>query len=114
MGLSLSPVLANIIMAELEKVIVRSLTADGTVAFYARYVDDTLLLIKLENVQKVLMKLNSFHKSLNFTFNSFPDEVHFLDIKIEKNKMTFIGKIHIQVNMSISQVLSHGIGKQPG
>ena len=46
----------------------------------------TLVLIKPENVQKVLMKLNSFHKSLNFTFDSFPDAVHFLDIKIEKNK----------------------------
>ena len=86
MGSSLGPVLANIIMTELENVIVRNLIADGTVAFYARYVDDTLLLIKPENVQKVLMKLNSFHKSLNFTFDSFPDEVHFLDIKIEKNK----------------------------
>ena len=60
-------------MTELENVIVTNLIADGTVAFYARYVDDTLLLIKPENV---LMKPNSFHKSLNFTFDSFPDEVH--------------------------------------
>ena len=64
-------------MMELENVIVRNLLADGTVAFYARYVDDTLLLIRPENVGKVLMKLNSFHKSLNFSFDSFPDEVHF-------------------------------------
>ena len=40
MGSSLGPVLANIIMTELENVIVRNLLADGTVAFYARYVDD--------------------------------------------------------------------------
>ena len=73
MGSSLGPVLANIIMTELENVIVRNLIADGTVVFYAR-------------VQKVLIKLNSCHKSLNFTFDSLPDEVHFLDIKIEKNK----------------------------
>ena len=58
MGSSLGPVLANIIMTELENVIVRNLLADGTVAFYARYVDDTLLLIRSENLQKVLMKLN--------------------------------------------------------
>ena len=114
MGSSLGPVLANIIMTELENVIVRNLLADETVAFYALYVDDTLLLIRPEDVQKVLMKLNSFHKSLNFSFDSFPDEVHFLDIKIEGTKPIFIGKIHIQVNMSISQVLNHGIGKQPG
>ena len=42
--------------------------------------------IKPENVQKVLQKLNSFHRSLNFTFDPFPAEVHLLDIKIEKNK----------------------------
>ena len=36
-GLSLGPVLANIIMMELENVIVRNLLADGTVAFYARF-----------------------------------------------------------------------------
>ena len=70
MGSSLGPVLANIIIMELENVIVKNLIADGTVAFYARYVDDTLLLIKPENVHKVLMKLRSFHKSLNFTFDS--------------------------------------------
>ena len=92
MGSSLGPVLANIIMTELENVIVRNLIADGTVAFYARYVDDTLLLIKPENVQKVLMKLNSFHKSLSFTFDSFLDEVRFLDIKIEKNKAAIYRK----------------------
>ena len=69
MGSSLGSALANIIMTELENVIVRDLIADGTVVLYAHNVDDTLLLIKPENVQKVLMKLNSFHESLNFTFD---------------------------------------------
>ena len=54
--------------------------------FYAHYVNDTLLLTKPENFQKVLMKLNAFHKSLNFTFDLSKYEVHLLDIKIEKNK----------------------------
>ena len=66
MGSSLGPVLANIIMMELENVIVRNLTADGTVAFYARYIDDTLLVIKPGNVQKALIRLNSF-QTLPFT-----------------------------------------------
>ena len=86
MGSSLGPVLANIIMTELENQMVRNLLADGTVAFYSRYVDDTLLLIKPENVKMVLKKFNSFHSSLNFTCNQFQDEVHFLDIKIDRNK----------------------------
>ena len=80
MGSSLGPVLANIIMTELENTVVEDLITDATTGFYAHYVDDTLLLIKPENVQKVLQKLNSFRKSLHFTFDPFPGEVHFLDI----------------------------------
>ena len=86
MGSSLGPALANIIMTELENTAVKDLTADATTGFYARYVDDTLLLIKPENIQKVLQKLNSFHKSLNFISDPFPGEVHFLDINIDKIK----------------------------
>ena len=48
--------------------------------------------IKPENVQKVLQKLNSFHRSLKFTLYPFPAEVHFLDIKIEKNKTDIFRK----------------------
>ena len=42
-------------MRELENTVVKDLIADATTGFYARYVDDTLLLIKPENVQKVLI-----------------------------------------------------------
>ena len=44
MGSSLGPVLANIIMTELERVIVEPLIRSGKTKFYIRYVDDTLLL----------------------------------------------------------------------
>ena len=46
MGASLGPVLANIIMTELEKTVVDKLIRSGRIKFYARYVDDTLLLVK--------------------------------------------------------------------
>ena len=46
MGGSLGPVLGNIIMTEFEKVVVGNLIKIGIVKFYARYVDDTLLVIK--------------------------------------------------------------------
>ena len=55
MGGSLGPVLANIIMTEFEKVVVRNLIKTGIVKFYARYVDDTLLVIKWKDI--------SFYKS---------------------------------------------------
>ena len=46
MGACLGPVLANIIMTELEKVVVDRMIDSGLVKFYTRYVDDTLLLVK--------------------------------------------------------------------
>ena len=46
MGSCLAPVLANIILTEFEKQIVEDLIQAGTIKFYRRYVDDTLVLIK--------------------------------------------------------------------
>ena len=46
MGASCGPVLANIILTELEKRVVHRLFDDDLIKFYMRYVDDTLVLIK--------------------------------------------------------------------
>ena len=46
MGSCLGPVLANIVMTELETVIVDKLFAANLSTFYIRYVDDNLALIK--------------------------------------------------------------------
>ena len=87
MGSSLGPVLANIIMTELEKKVVDSLIAEDKIKFYTRYVDDTLLLLKEENIDYIFNKFNAFHKNIQFTIDYFPDNhVHFLDITINKNK----------------------------
>ena len=59
MGSCLAPVLANIILTELEKVIVDDLVRSGIVKFYRRYVDDTLVLIKPSHIPFVLNKFNS-------------------------------------------------------
>ena len=48
MGASLGPVLANIIMTEMERCVVDELIHSGKVKFYSRYIDDTLLLVKPE------------------------------------------------------------------
>ena len=87
-------------MTEHEKVIIEPLINDGTIAFYTRYVDDTLVLIKPENIEKVLEKVNSFHPKLNFTVDKFSDgDVHFLDLRITEDinidvyrKDTFTGQ----------------------
>ena len=83
MGSSLGPVLANIILTEFEKLIVFDLVDSGLIKFYRRYVDDTLILVKPNNIPLLLEKFNSFHKNLKFTVDRFENDfVHFLDIKI--------------------------------
>ena len=46
MGSPLGPVLVNIIMTELEKIIVKDLVDKSLIKVYMRYVDDTLLLVR--------------------------------------------------------------------
>ena len=83
MGSPLALVLANIILTELESTIIKKLFDTGKIKFYCRYVDDTLLLIKPEDIQLVQDMFNSFHENLRFTVDRFENEVpHFLDIKM--------------------------------
>lgn len=53
MGSRLGPVLANMLMAEFERVVVQELFDSGTLPFYIRYIDDTLVLIKPGNFDTV-------------------------------------------------------------
>ena len=46
MGSSLGPVMANIIMTELENKVIKPLMSDGTIKFCCWYVDDTPLVVK--------------------------------------------------------------------
>ena len=100
MGSSLGPVLANIIMTELESKIIKPLIDKNIIKFYCRYVDDTLVMIKPEHIEQVHTLINNFHKSLNFTVDTFDNtNVHFLDLLILDNldidiyrKDTFTGQ----------------------
>ena len=86
MGSALGPVLANIILSEFEKLIVSDLIKSGVIRFYRRYVDDSLVLINPSDIPAVLDKFNSFDKNLQFTVDTFPDNViHFLDILISSD-----------------------------
>ena len=66
---------------------------NGILKFYCRYVDDTLVLVKEDQSDKILKAFNSFHSNLRFTAEKFENEdVHFLDLKIMNN-----GEINIYV-----------------
>ena len=93
MGSSLGPVLANIIMTELENVVIKPLTANGTIKFYTRFVDDTLLVIKPDNVKEVHNSLNKFDKSLRFTVDMFQNKVpHFVDLELSPDGISIFRK----------------------
>ena len=53
MGSQLGPILANIIMTELESTIVKELVNKLLVKLYMRYVNDTLLLVKDKNINYI-------------------------------------------------------------
>ena len=92
MGSPLGPTLADIIMTTLEDEVIRSLISSGTIKFYARFVDDTLVLAKPSDIPTILQKLNSFHSQIQFTHEEFIDnnDVHYLDIKITPTVHTSI------------------------
>ena len=87
MGSALGPVLANIIMTELEKLVLPKLIESGIIQFYIRYVDDTLVLIKEDKINEVLNAFNAFDRNLDFTVDEFDDElIHFLDLNVDVAK----------------------------
>ena len=93
MGSSLALVLENIILTEFEKVAVTALMKSGIFKFYCIYVDDTLVLVKEDHIDKILNAFNSFHNNYRFTVDKFENkDVHFLDLKIMIN-----GEIQIYV-----------------
>ena len=86
MGSPLGPVLANIIMTNLESTIVKELVDKSLVKLYLRYVDDTLLLVKDKDINHRHKSLIFFYQNIKFTVHTFPDgNIHFLDIKIDEN-----------------------------
>ena len=54
MGSLLGPLLAKVFMTKLEKAIIQKLIDKKFIKFYIRYVNDTLLLVKDEDIVSIL------------------------------------------------------------
>ena len=65
MGSSLGPNMANIIMTERENKVIKPLINDGPIKFFCRFVDDTLLVVKPQDVSRIHKLMKSFDKNLN-------------------------------------------------
>ncbi|XP_058448913.1 uncharacterized protein LOC131428871 [Malaya genurostris] len=68
MGSPLSPVVANIVLERIEMSALAQLRQEGIVpVFFRRYVDDCLVGVQREYVDRMLEVFNSFHPRLQFT-----------------------------------------------
>ena len=92
-GSPLGPVLANIIMTDLEKNVIKKFVDNGTIKFYGRYVDDTLLVIKPKDIGRIHQALNKFDKNLCFTVDRFDHVVpDFLDLELHDDGIALYTK----------------------
>ena len=88
MGNSLRPLLANIIMTEMKKTIIKKFI-DDRILFYGCYVNGTLVVIKREHLKLAHEALNIFNRNLNFTVDTFNNVApHFLDIEIHPDVLS--------------------------
>ena len=104
-----APVLANIDHFDwIWKANSRRPNTAGTIKFYRRYVDDTLVLIKPCDIPSVLKKFNSFDKNLNFSVDKFENgKVHFLDLEISESGIDVFRNTHTRDNFQSFQPWSH-------
>ena len=66
MGPPLGPVIAGIFMIKLKRGLLKTLSQYMT--SWTRYVDDTILYVKIDCIENVLNALNSFHANISFTY----------------------------------------------
>ena len=84
MGSPLGPVLADIFMIKLEKVVLPELTE--CIKYWKWYVDDTIFFVKSGTINYVITKLNSFDSNIQFTFEEEDKgALPFLDVLIQRN-----------------------------
>ncbi|XP_015121934.1 uncharacterized protein LOC107044532 [Diachasma alloeum] len=81
MGSPLAPVLADMVMQDLEATCLDNLGFE--VAFYKRYVDDIITAVPANSIQDVVRCFNSHHERLQFTFEEESnDSMPFLDLRL--------------------------------
>ena len=81
MGSQSGPVLSGIFMVELENNLIHTLSEH--LACWKRYVDHTICFIKNDSIDYVISVLNSFHPSVQFTYETENNNsISFLDIEL--------------------------------
>ena len=95
MGSTLGPVIARILMEELEKSSITTLMEYLT--HWKQYVHNTIAVIKLASTESVLPTLNNFHQNIKFTYElEQKRKIKFLDILLIRNPENYY--IYIYIN----------------
>jgi len=94
MGSPLSPIIAEIVMQDLEENVLRTLNLPTL--FYYRYVDDIVFAARDNDINQMLAAFNNYHPRLKFT--SEKDEgcgISFLDLLLYKDRnMLYVDWFH--------------------
>jgi len=89
MGSPLSPIIADIVMEDIESQALKVLSC--RLPIYYRYVDDIMLAIPHNKTTELLDTFNSFHPRLKFTIEIGGNKLDFLDVTVynENNLLEF-------------------------
>jgi len=86
MGSPLSPIIAEIVLQDLERKALKLLNME--IPFYHRYVDDIALAAPRQKINECLNAFNSLHSRLQFTLETGGKRLNFLDVTIINNEGT--------------------------
>lgn len=84
MGSPLSPIIADLVMQDLEETVFKSM--NKKISLYFRYVDDIILTAPANDIDNIVNSFNNYHTRLQFTIERESDRsLNFLDLKIIVN-----------------------------
>jgi len=89
MGSPLSPIVADLVMRDLEEQVLNSL--DVRPALYFRYVDDIILAVPHDEIDFILSNFNGYHDRLKFTLETEVNHrLNFLDVTLIRENSKII------------------------
>ncbi|XP_011873332.1 PREDICTED: uncharacterized protein LOC105565077 [Vollenhovia emeryi] len=84
MGSPLSPVIADIVMQDLEVTVLKKINLSPTL--YYRYVDDIIMAAPSASISDILVEFNNYHNRLKFTIEHELDgAISFLDLRLKSD-----------------------------
>jgi len=116
MGSPLSPIIAEVVMRDLETICLAR--ADCHTGFYFRYVDDIVMVTHFDNINLIFNTFNNYHPRIKFTLEYEENSsLSFLDLKLHKvnnricinwyHKKTFSGRF---LSFFSNHPLCHKVG----